>query len=64
MNRARVAQLLRSLADEFDAIDAADRVRQPKAKLAVRAPINPPSELDRARARAALQKLGYRKGKT
>lgn len=63
MNRARIAKLLRELADEFDA--AATPPPAPKRSAPRRRrsatppkPAHPPSELDIARARAAARRAG------
>jgi hypothetical protein len=63
VNHARIAHLLRSLADEFESeseVTPAPRRRLPLRS--VKAPIQPPSELDRQRARQQLERRGYRVG--
>lgn len=69
MNHARIAQLLReharittALADEFQG--EAENDSEPKRRVPIRAvkpPVNPPSEVDRARAQQQLKRLGYRR---
>lgn len=66
MNPARVAQLLRELADELDGGGAPRAVPKPRRapqrrrqrSVAPPAPDVQPTELDRARARAAARRQG------
>jgi hypothetical protein len=66
MNAARVASLLRQLADEIDPVKVAPKVKASAVERRRRPPpprllrIREPSELDRAAARAELQRLGFR----
>lgn len=67
MNWARVAGLLRELADELergdpandDAPPAAPAKRRPARVALLPGPVNPPSDIDRARARDAARRLGH-----
>jgi hypothetical protein len=62
VNTRRVADLLRQLADAIEDEPAND-APPPKQKRTrgpvIRGPINPPTELDRARARDAARRLGH-----
>lgn len=60
MNRARIAALLRQLADEIDERPANDAPRRRRPRLPPLAPAGVPSDTDRARARHELKRLGYR----
>jgi hypothetical protein len=67
VNRARIAALLRELADELEAPDEATAPReQPAPSRQRRAPLKgppaiarPPSDLDRQRAKEDLRRLGF-----
>ena len=62
LSRRELARLLRAFAALLEREDAlaasAPRQRAPRKKAKAKAPMEPPSELTRARARAALRKLG------
>lgn len=60
MNRKRIAELLRELADEFDVVaenDCPKQRRRPARRIV--GPLNTPSDLDIAAARAAAKRLGH-----
>jgi len=62
MHNARIAQLLRALADEFDSrpIPVAEHPRRKHSRVLLPVPASMPSEIDMARAKEQLRKLGYR----
>lgn len=64
VNRRRIAALLRELADALEEGDAANDTSRPPRRRRVRVaktvpPVNPPSDVDRARAAAAARRLGH-----
>lgn len=60
MNRPRVAQLLRELADEIDVEEEAPRVRKARAPRLPSLPAVEVDEVTRARVKAIMRQKGYR----